>query len=276
MSEVFGARSLLYWWALLTATRFVQDWLKQLADFFKNPATFAPEKIPFNTLKGLNTWIDNAGDYVRSVVKFDPNAPLFAVGSIFVPSYVLAFLAGFILIAIAVALVVRAIKSPVWFDDFIALFVMYVVLRFVGHILSLVTGLPFAQTFRNFVNNPFAAYMIIMGLLLFITFFGEGFQSKRAFWRAIIASSGLSLYMFPREVSSVFGMILDALAQFGAGLANPANLPFAVAWGLVGMVLALYRLMLTEDRGKGGGKSLSGELDDIKRSLDKLKGRICT
>jgi len=251
MSEILGVRSLLYWWGLLTATMFVQDWLRQLANVLKNPDIFTPDKIPFNMLTNLNSWIDGAAEYIRTTVKFDPSGPLFTVRSIFIPSYVLAFLVGFILIAVAASFVMRALKSSAWLDDFIALVVMYVALRIVGHVVSLTTTLPFADAFRDFVNNPFTAYLVIMVLLLFITFFGEGFQSKRAFWRAIIASTLLSLFMFPREVSSIFGIVLDALAQFGAGLSNPANAPFAVVWGLVGMALALQRLAVWED-GRGG------------------------
>ncbi len=261
MAEVFGVRSLLYWWGVLTATVFVRDWLKQLADFFRTSNTFTPDKIPFNILPGVNSWIDGAGEYIRVTVKFNANTPLFTVGSTPVPSYLLAFLGGFILIGIGAALVFRAIKSPVWFDDFIALAVMYVVLRVVGHIVALATALPFANWFRDFVNNPFAAYIVIMVLLLLITFFGEGFSSKRAFWRAIIASSLLSLFMYPREVAIIFSYLLDALSQFGAGLSNPANVPFAVAWGVVGMALALQRLAMPEGgggRGGGGGKPGGG------------------
>ena len=263
MSEVLGLRSLLYWWGLLTATVFVQEWLKQIANFFKNPDIFTPDKIPFNMLTNLNSWIDGAAEYIRTTVKFDPSAPLFTVGRIFIPSYALAFLVGFILIGVAASFVVRALKSSGWLDDFIALIVMYVALRIVGHVVSLATTLPFADAFRDFVNTPFTAYLVIMVMLLFITFFGEGFQSKRAFWRAIIASSLLSLFMYPREVSSIFGIGLEALAQFGAGLLNPANVPFAIAWGLVGMALALHRLAVSEDgrggRGGGGGNLKSGD-----------------
>lgn len=260
MAEIFGVRSLLYWWGILTTTLFLRDYLKQLSEFFKplpkvppTPTPFSPDKIPFNILPGLNSWIDGAANYIYNTVKFDPNATLFQVGTTKVPSFVLGFLLALILIIFAALLVRRAIKSPVWFDDFLALFVMYVVLRIIGHTISKAESLAFAGWFRALVDAPIVAYVIIMLVLLLITFFGEGFQSKRAFWRAIIASSLLSLFMFPREVSMIFGYIFEALYQFGAGLANPANLPFAVVWGLLGMLLALQRLMVSE-RGAGGGK----------------------
>lgn len=254
MSEIFGARSLLYWWGVLTATLFIKDWLKQLANFFKTSTTFAPDKIPFNILPGLNKWIDGAGDYIRTTVKFDANAELLKIGTTSIPSFVLAFLGGLLLIVFGVILLRRAIKSSAWFDDFIALAVMYIVLRIVGHIISLATSLPFANWFRVLVDSPFAAYVVLMLLLLFITFFGEGFQSKRAFWRAIIASSLLSLFMYPRQVSIGFGYVLEALALFGAGLGEPANIPFAAAWGVLGMYLAWHKLTVQE----GGGKGASG------------------
>ncbi|MEW5721179.1 MAG: hypothetical protein AB1817_21315, partial [Chloroflexota bacterium] len=71
MAEVFGVRSLLYWWGVLTATVFIKDWLKQLADFFRTSNTFTPEKIPFNVLPGVNSWIDGAGNYILTTVKFN-------------------------------------------------------------------------------------------------------------------------------------------------------------------------------------------------------------
>jgi hypothetical protein len=259
MAEVFGVRSLLYWWGVLTATVFIRDWLKQLADFFKSSNTFTPDKIPFNILPGLNHLIDGAGDFVRVSIKFDANAPLLTIGSLSIPSYILAFLGGFLLILIGGAMVWRAIQSPIWFDDFAALLVMYIVLRIVGHLISSATSLPFAAWFRFLVDNQLAAYLVIMLLLLIMTFSGEGFQSKRAFWRAIIASALLSLFMYPREVSVLFGNFLDGLVQFGTGLASPGNVPFAVAWGLSGMLLALRRLASSDGGGHNGPRS-GGEM----------------
>ncbi|MBM3127805.1 MAG: hypothetical protein FJ009_04120 [Chloroflexi bacterium] len=246
MSEIFGARSLLYWWGVLTATMFIEGWLKQLAAFFRTSDTFSPQRIPFNIVPGLNSWIDGAGNFIRETVKFDPNAPLLTVGSTVIPSFALAFFAGFLLIILGILFLRRAIRSSIWFDDFIALGVIYIILRIVGHIVSLATSLPFANWFRVMVDNPFAAYIVIQLLLLFITFFGEGFQSKRAFWRALIASGLLSLFMYPREAATSFSYVIEALALFGAGLANEANVPFAAAWGVLGMYLAFRKLTLPE------------------------------
>jgi hypothetical protein len=259
MSEILGARSLLYWWGVLTASLFIKDWLKQAAEFFKTSDTFSPNRIPFNILPGLNSWIDGVGNFIRTTVKFDPNAELLKVGTTSIPSFVLALLFGLLLIVFGALLLRRAIKSSVWFDDFLAIAVMYIILRMVGHIVSLATSLPFANWFRVLVDSSFAAYAILMLLLLFITFFGEGFQSKRAFWRALGASVLLSLFMYPREVSIGIGFVLEALALFGAGLGDKANIPFAAAWGVLGMYLAWQRLTTPECGGKGAGGAFSSE-----------------
>ncbi|MCI0477974.1 MAG: hypothetical protein L0Y55_17160 [Anaerolineales bacterium] len=253
MSEILGARSLLYWWGVLTAALFIKDWLKQAAKFFKTSDTFAPDKIPFNILPGLNSWIDGVGNFIRTTINFNPNAELLKIGATSIPSFVLALLLGLLLIAFGAILLRRAIKSSAWFDDFLAIAVMYIILRIVGHIVSLATSLPFANWFRVLVDSPIAAYAVLMLLLLFITFFGEGFQSKRAFWRALIASSLLSLFMYPRQVSIGFGYVLEALALFGTGLGDPANIPFAAAWGVLGMFLAWQKLTVPECGGKGSG-----------------------
>ena len=82
--------------------------------------------------------------------------------------------------------------------------------------------------------------------MLLLSIFGEGFRSKRAFWRALLEALLVSLFMFPHETAGVVAYGIDALAQFGAGLGSTANLPFAIIWGLLGMFLALQRLTSQE------------------------------
>ncbi|MCX7837936.1 MAG: hypothetical protein N2559_00545 [Anaerolineae bacterium] len=271
MSEIFGVRSLIYWWGVLTATVFVRDWLFQLGNFFKTSDTFSPDRIPFSLLPTIDNAIKGVADYIHYGIKFDPNAVLIQVGTTIIRNYVLAILFGLICIIFAALLVRRALRSHLWFDDFVAIFVMYAVLRIVGHITSLTTAIPLANQFRVFADSQEASYIILMILLLFLTFFGEGFQSKRAFWRAVIAIFVLSLFMFPREVSARFGDMLNALALFGAGLLSKDNLAFAIAWGVIGMLLALYRLATPEfpampsaPKPSGGGQPAAGEGGGLK------------
>jgi hypothetical protein len=261
MSELFGVRSLLYWWGLLSATVFVRDWLKQFGDFVRTSNTFTADKIPFNILPGLNSWIDGAAAYVRDSIKFKPNDPFLGLGTMSITSWTIAILFGFILLVAAAFLYVRALNSETWFDDFVVLIVLYVVLRIIGHTVAL-SGLPVINSLKVFVDNPISAYIVMMLLMLVMTFFGEGFHSKRAFWRAIVEAFLVSLFMYPREAAVVLGYFIDALAQFGAGLASPQNVPFAVAWGLIGMVLALQRLAVSESRGSGRGGSPSARLSE--------------
>lgn len=251
MSEVFGARSLIYWWAILSATVFVKDWLQQLANFLRTSGIFSPDNIPFNLLPGLNSWIDGAAKFVRDTVKFDPTQAILTIGSFTVLGWMLALFFGFLLLIIAIFLYGRALVSAAWFDDFLAIFAIYVILRIMSHIAAL-TSLPLLDSFRNFLDNPGTAFALLLALLIFLSFFGEGFRSKRAFWRALIEAAIVSLFMFPRQTATILAYGVDALAQFGAGLALPANLPFAMIWGLLGMFLALQRLTTQEFAGQAG------------------------
>jgi hypothetical protein len=245
MAEVFSARSLVYWWGVLSATVFIKDWLKQLADFLRTSGMFSPANIPFNVLPGLNSWIDGAAKFIRDTVKFNPTQAVITVGSFAVLGWMLALFFAFLLLLIAILLYIRALNSPSWFDDFFAIFVIYVILRIISHIAAL-TSLPILDSFRNFLDNPATAFLLLLILMIFLSLFGEGFRSKRAFWRALLEALLISLFMFPRETATVVAYGIDALAQFGAGLSLAANLPFAIIWGLLGMFLALQRLTSQE------------------------------
>jgi hypothetical protein len=253
MSDVFGIRSIIYWWGFLTATVFVRDWLRQLTDFIRQPDMFVPTKIPFNMLPGLNSTID-----VKTAVKFNPNQIIATIGPIGIPSWSLAILLGIILIVVGIRLYVRALRTEAWYDDFITLFILYVILRFEGHIISS-TALPLTDSFKALFENQAVTFFLIVGLLLGLSFVGEGVHSKRAFWRALLAAQIISLFMFPRETANFLSYGVDALAQFGTALSLPANLPFAVAWGVVGMLLAIQRLVGSENAGGGGGHSAKRE-----------------
>jgi hypothetical protein len=252
MAEVFGLRSLVYWWGVFTATVFIKDWLLQLAAFLLDPKSFSKDKFPFNMLPGLNSWIDGAANYIRDHIQFEPAQVIAGSGALTIYGWMLATAVGLILIGIALALYIRALNTSTWLDDFLALGVVYVVLRIEGHIVSL-AALPIQNWFRNLVDQPGTAFLIMMTLLLFLVFFGEGFRSKRAFWRGLLEGGLVALFMFPSETAVVLGYVVRALAQFGASLNLPANAPFAIVWGLVGMALAFQRLTTQEAAGSAGG-----------------------
>lgn len=252
MAEVFGVRSLIYWWGVLTATVFVKDWLQQLAAFLLDPKSFSAEKFPFNMLPGLNSWIDGAAIYIRDRIQFDPAQVIAGSGALTIYNWMLAVAVGLILVGLAIALYIRALNTSTWLDDFLALIVVYIILRIEGHIVAL-AALPIQNWFRDFVDNPGTAFLVMLVLVMFLVFFGEGFHSKRAFWRALIEASLVALFMFPRETAVAFGYIVRALAQFGTSLSLPENAPFAIMWGLLGMGLAFHRLTTQEATAGGAG-----------------------
>jgi hypothetical protein len=245
MSEVLGLRSLIYWWGALTATIFVNDWLKKIAAFFQDPKSFSSDKFPFNVLPGLNSWIDGAALYLRDAVKLDPKQVIAGSGSLAFYGWMFAVAVGMIFLGIAIALYLRALTTSAWVDDFVALAVIYVVLRIEGHVAA-VAELPIQGWFRDLVDNPGSAFIILMLILATLVFFGEGFRNKRAFWRGLVQGCLFALFMFPRETAAAIGYVIQALAQFGASLTVPENAPFAIFWGLLGMFLALQRLTTQE------------------------------
>lgn len=245
MLDVFGWRSLIYWWGLLSATVFVKDWLRQLGSFLVKSNMFSPDNIPFNLVPGLNAAIDSAAKFIRDSIQFDPNQAILSVGGAAVLGWMVAIFFGVLLLILAVILYMRALASPAWFDDFLAIFAIFVILRVISHLAAL-TSLPLLDSFRAFIDNPGTAFLLLLVLLIVLSFFGEGFRSKRAFWRALIEAAVLGLFMFPRETATVLATAVDGLAQFGASLSLPANLPFAVIWGIIGMFLALQRLTTQE------------------------------
>lgn len=241
MSEVFGARSLIYWWGLFTATAFIKDWLGEFAKLLKNPQMFVPTKIPFNSLPGLNAWIDGAANYIKAAVNFNPDQVIATIGPLSIKGWSIAVLLGALFLYFGIRMYIRALRSPAWFDDFLTIFVLYILLRLEGHIISS-TSLPLTDSFRALVDNQGTTFVLILILLISLGIFGEGFRNKRTFWRALIEIALVALFMFPRETANVLGYIVDALGQFGAAITLSTNLPFAAAWGVIGLVLAIQRL----------------------------------
>ncbi len=239
MAEVFSTRTLMYWWAALSATVFLKDWLRNLTSFVQTTDIFLPDKIPFSVVPGLNARIDQAADYVRTGIQFNPEQELVSVGSIHLQAWVGALFLGIVLLALGIALYAHSLRTANWVDDLIALVGIYVLLRIEGHIAAL-AKLPIQEQFREFVNNPATAFVILLVLLLALIFFGEGWHSRRAFWRAIIESSVLAVFMFPHETALGLSYAVWALAQFGFGLAQYT--PFAIVWGIMGIFLAVQRL----------------------------------
>lgn len=248
MPEVFSAKSLIYWWGILTASALVKSWLEAIYAFLSDKSLFSPSRVPFSSLPGLNSWVDSAADYFKVAIKFNSTDPVATItGGPDIPGWILAAFLGLLLLGLVVRFYIHALRTDSWLDDFIALFLIYVALRFEGHLIGS-SGLPFRNDFRDFIQNPVVTFLLLIAFLFLLTFFGEGLRSKRAFWRALTEGVFLALLMFPTETASVLGRIVDALAKFGGALLLRENWVFAVLWGALGMILAIYHLTSTERR----------------------------
>lgn len=252
MGEVFSVRSLVYWWGFLTASAFIHEWLGKLAELLQDDTTFNRGKVPFSMLPGLNDWIDGAADYIKKAVDFKPDQVIATLGPVTIAGWVLAVFLGLLLIGLGVRLYLRALKSSSWFDDFFTLLVLYIILRFEGHIIGQ-TNLPVQGWFTGLVENQAISFFIILFLLLGLSFVGEGLKSKRAFWRALIAANLVGLFIYPSETANVLGYVVRAMEFFGKSLSTAQNLPFTITWGVIGMILAIHRL--TTPEAAVGGKA---------------------
>jgi hypothetical protein len=242
MAEIFHYRSWIFWWGVLTASFFVQEWLQRLGDFFKTSALFSSDQLPFSTVPGLNKLIDDWANTVPARVQFDPSNRILGLGPLNVYGWMLAAFFGILIFGLAIYLYGRALNSPAWYDDFVALFVVYLTFRLEGHIVA-IAKLPIENSVRAFVDNPTTAFLTLLLLVIGLVLFGQGFRSKRAFWRALIEIMIVALFMFPRETANAISYVIQLLGLFGSELDLRKNPSFAVIWGMIGMFLALQRLM---------------------------------
>ena len=258
MLELIRFRSLIFWWGLLTATYFLQGFLKQSADLFRNSAVFNPKTLPFSFLFSIDAFLNGIAEQISKAVQFNPNNVIVSSGGITLYSWMLA--AGFagLLVLIAGVFYYRALKSSQWWDDALSLIVLYTTLRIVGHIVA-IAKMPIDNSLRALLddrNLTFALMIVLTGGLVFI---GEGFRHKRTFWRSIISVGVVALFMFPQETARAIAWVFDSLVYFGSQLNIQANPTFTILWGAIGMALALQRLTFDDaPAGEGGRKGGGG------------------
>jgi hypothetical protein len=240
MAHVFGLRTLVYWWAALSATAFLKDWLGNMATAIQSSDLFSAERFPFNLIPNFNGWIDHAAEYVREAVRFKPEQELVAVGPIHVPSWAAAVVFALALAWLVAALYLRSLRSRTWHDDLVAILAAYVILRVEGHIIA-AARLPIQEQFRMFVNDPAVAFIILVILVLSLILLGHGLRSPRAFLKACLEIVLLALFMFPRNTAFVLSLALRYLSQFGTSLSQFT--PLTISWGVLGIFLAWQRFM---------------------------------
>jgi hypothetical protein len=250
MTTVFGSRSWVIWWAALTATIFLQDWLRGLSKFFRNTDVFTPTIPPFNFAAVLNTWIDSAAEYIRTVVKFNPNQVIASVGPISIGNWVFALLFGIVILAVAAVFYVRALGTSGLLDDIFALILLYFVIRIEAHLITIAKFQLLSSAGKTLLDNPAISFGIVLILLLVLAFAGEGFRDPRSFWRGLIEGLIVAIFLFPTQAAAAVAAGLDALAGFGRLIQT--NVTVGVVWGLVGVIMAIWQLY---SRGGGGARA---------------------
>ncbi len=240
MRDVFGSKNWIFWWAALTATVFLKDWLPTLANFFRDSGFFSPTLFPFSLVSGLNAWIDSVAQNIENAIQFNPAAPLVTIGPVTIPSMAIAILVGILILAGGVALYVRALKSTALGDDILTLLALYFILRVEAYIISSTNVGPLEGAGSFVIDNPITGFYVMMFFLLLLVFMGGGMKSRRAFWRGLLEAVVVALFVVPMQTANALSLFFFGLYTFANLLST--NLVFGVVWGVLGAVMALTRL----------------------------------
>lgn len=240
MRDVFGSKNWIFWWAALTATVFLKDWLPTLGNFFRDSGFFSPNTFPFSLVSGFNAWIDSVAQNIENTIQFNPQAPILTVGPVVVPSWILAVLVGLLILGGAVALYVRALKSTALGDDILTLLALYFILRVEAYIIGLTNVGPLEGAGDYVIKNPLVSFYVMMFFLFVLVFMGGGMNSRRAFWRGLLEALVIALFVVPTQTAELLSWFFFGLYTFGNLLST--NLVFGVVWGVIGAVMALTRL----------------------------------
>lgn len=243
MRDVFGSRNWVFWWAAITATVFLKQWLPTISNFFQDSGFFSPLNFPFNLVGGLNAWLDQMAQGIESSVQFDPNAPLVS-SPVMVPNWILAALVGLLVLGGAVGLYVRALKSSAVGDDIITLFGLYFILRIEGYIIGFTNVGPLVGAGNLLTSNPLAGFWVLMLALFVLVFIGGGVNSRRAFWRGLFEAVLIALFVLPTQTATALSGFFAALFAFTNLL--DTNFVFGILWGVIGAILAFTRLTATQ------------------------------
>lgn len=243
MRDVFGSRNWIFWWAALTSTVFLAPWLPVISNFFQDSGFFSPQNFPFSLVAGLNSWVDSVAQSIKDGIQFDPAAPAIATPFFTIPMWIVAVVFGLLVLAGAVALYVRALKSQAIGDDILTLLVLYFVLRIEAYIVSFSNIGPLTGAGTTVIENPLVGFWILMFFLFVLVFMGGGLRSRQAFWRGLLEAVLLALFVVPLQTAALLSAFFAGLFAFSNLLTS--NMVFAAAWGVLGAVMALTRLTST-------------------------------
>jgi len=222
---------------------FLKDQLPTVAAFFSDSGFFSPNTFPFSLVSGLNAWLDSVAQGIESSIQFNPNANIIT-SPIAIPNWVLAVAVGLLVLAGAIALYMRALRSSSLGDDVLTLLALYFILRIESYIIGVTNFGPFAGENNIFISNPLVGFWILMIILFVLVFLGGGLDSRRAFWRGLIEAFLISLFVLPTQTAQLISTMIMGMYGFVNLLGS--NLVVAVAWGVLGAVLALTALTTTQ------------------------------
>ncbi len=219
---------------------FLQTWLRQLAGFFRDQVVFSPNIPPFNLVPSVNSGIDAAAEYIRTAVQFRSSDVLVRLGPLTLANWIIAVLVGILILIGAGFLYSRALATSTLLDDFVALIVLYFVIRIEAHLMAIANIDGLSSLAQAFLGNPWISFIVLMLLLVGLTATGGGVRNARSFWMGLLEAFLVAILIFPIQAGGFIANVLDLLARFGALL--QANATFSLLWGVLGLILAVRRL----------------------------------
>ncbi len=241
MKYLLSPRNWIFWWALLTATYFVQGAIAWLASFFSSNAVFADTVPPFSLVSGLNTLIDQLAQNFLNNISFDATGTLAKIGPITIGNWIFAVLAAILILAGAAVIYVRALRTSALLDDLGALFLLYFVLQIESYILS-ISELPvLSQQVKDLFANQAFLFAVLIVLLIILTVTGGGYKDVRSFWRGGTELLIVALLIFPTQTAQMLAAAMNWILVFDSLFSK--YWLFAVLWAGAGLLLAMNRLV---------------------------------
>ena len=169
--------------------------------------------------------------------------------------FTVGLLLAAILLILAVRFYISAVKSPRIIDDFVAVFICFVVYHLEAQTF-LAIGLKVGQTSVGQVmvdtRQAWVGFLAVVIIGLIVA--GKGFQDSKVFWKGLIQLLLVWLFLLPRQAGVFTASLLDSLASIGQFLLDfQRNTTLVVIWALIGMMLGAYRLYTAQGAAGGGG-----------------------
>jgi hypothetical protein len=154
-----------------------------------------------------------------------------------------------LLLALAVRYYVRALQSPAFFDDILALFITFFAFHLIAQTLKIIKVSPFGGnnpaglTLGDQLINERSNWVWFLAVvILALAVAGKGWADAKVFWKGLIELFVIWLFFIPQAAAAGLANFLEALAGFGGSLVAPTYVSWSILWAGLGLLAAVNRL----------------------------------